>query len=296
MSALRLGVTIAAVTLCAAGAATQPHGTCNESESDSTIYLQTKDKKVIDAEPGVGVVEGNYDSNECPADSVALELEECKAYANGADGVTWSGFRKNGYETKRPTGCSVTVKGAIKKAFFSSDPAGAKHKNSKPICKPIGPEPTEPPTPPPSPNCESMCAGNIKPWTVKCGWGKCNQCSDCPTPTPTPYNNNCRSMCAGSSQPSSVKCTWVKCNQCSFCPTPAPTEPPNCESRCYADTAPPLWRHKCGWEMSTQQDPTLKCKKCPECPTRPINCEDAPPPEWAEYCGFNQTEYEVGFR
>merc|ERR1712232_1291982 len=97
-----------------------------------------------------------------------------------------------------------------------------------------------------------------------------------PTAAPT-TNPNCQSWCANSPVSWTTKCSWQKnCNECKECPTPAPTptEPPQCQNVCYADNQP--WRKKCGWEMGG--DPALKekCKKCPECPLGPVNCQDGP--------------------
>merc|ERR1712073_269709 len=45
--------------------------------------------------------------------------------------------------------------------------------------------------------CESWCIGNSKPWTKKCGWKKCNGCTQCdvpssdlPTSSPIPIPSN----------------------------------------------------------------------------------------------------------
>merc|ERR1711933_126128 len=46
------------------------------------------------------------------------------------------------------------------------------------------PTPTTPaPTPGPTPGmCKAWCAGNAAPWPKKCGWAKCNGCSECSAP------------------------------------------------------------------------------------------------------------------
>jgi len=96
------------------------------------------------------------------------------------------------------------------------------------ICSTTGhcpqpPTPTPAPTPSPTPGlCKPWCSTSPKPWSKKCTWSKCKECSECsvtptPAPTPSPTPGLCKSWCSGNSRPWSKKCLWEKCRGCPDC-------------------------------------------------------------------------------
>jgi hypothetical protein len=93
-------------------------------------------------------VGGKFGSNKCPADSVALDKRECKAFAN-RDGIVWKRSLKT---IKRPAGCFLKGGGSKKKkkAFFNEHPSGGNEKKAKPICKQSPTVTLPPPTPSPT--------------------------------------------------------------------------------------------------------------------------------------------------
>merc|ERR1712100_128128 len=78
-------------------------------------------------------------------DSVALDKNECKAFAS-KDGIAWKGTLKK-KKSKMPVGCFLKGGGSKKKkAYFNGHSSGGKATNAKPICKQSPPTVTPSPT------------------------------------------------------------------------------------------------------------------------------------------------------